>query len=165
MQHYIGIDPGSQGGIAVLTALSSEIRDIAYSVQFFPLDAKKVTLNDIADFLMKAEATGVVIEKVGSNRVYGRAQGATGMFTFGKGVGFLLGVLTALQIPYVEVSPTKWQNGFSLKGPKDEAPTTKKNRHKQRAQELYPQVEKMTHWKADALLIATYCRRNYLSLF
>ena len=153
--NFVGIDPGESGGIAVLCE---------EEVTFCPLDPKKVTRLDISEFLENTAPMVVVMEKVGANRVYGRAQGVSSMFTFGKNAGFLIGLLTALRIPYVEVTPAKWQKDFRLFTIKDQGPTAKKNSHKQRAQELYPN-EKMTHPKADALLLATYCRRNYVSLF
>ena len=159
MNRFIGIDPGSLGGIAVLSDIEP---------RFFALNSKVVTYQGIADFLLETQATGVVLEKVGANRNRSKGnvrQGASSMFMFGKNFGFLIGVLTALKLPYVEVAPIKWQAAFSLRGPKDEGTTAKKNRHKQRAQQLYPKIEKLPHWKADALLLATYCRQNYDKLF
>ena len=42
---------------------------------------------------------------------------------------------------------------------KGETPAQKKNRHKALAEELFPEVKRVTHANADALLIAEYGRR------
>lgn len=62
--------------------------------------------------------------------------------------------------PIELVAPSVWQRAFVLAGgPRDEGITAKKNRHKARAQELFPNL-KITHACADALLLAEYCRRT-----
>jgi len=81
------------------------------------------------------------------------------MFTFGQNYGFVRGVLVALEIPFEEVLPQKWQATFSLKRTdKSESDTAKKNRHKAKAQNLFPGA-RCTHSVSDAILIAEYGRR------
>ena len=63
---------------------------------------------------------------------------------------------------YRRVSPGVWQREFNLPTIKAAGSSTKKkNEHKARAQELFPQFN-MTHAIADALLIAEWGRRQYL---
>ena len=84
------------------------------------------------------------------------------MFTFGRGYGFLRGVLTSLQIPIHDVTPVQWQRKMGISVKKGESKTAKKNRHKQLAQQMFPHLAKgMTHHKADALLIAAYGKRYH----
>ena len=82
-----------------------------------------------------------------------------------KHYGELLGILTALDIAHEEITPQRWQKEFGLVFPKtmNLTPTQKKNKHKARAQELFPQI-KITHAIADSLLIAEYCKRKHGTL-
>jgi hypothetical protein len=77
--------------------------------------------------------------------------GVTSAFTFGQSYGFLRGILAASKIPFIEVSPQKWQRemGCMTKG--------NKNVTKQAAQQRWPKL-KITHANADSLLIAEYAR-------
>lgn len=153
---FIGLDPGRSGGIACL-----------YAHHDTPLVQKLdgQTEADIAGLLRELGGRTPVfayIEQVSPNRNQstggGRAQGSSGMFTFGRSYGFLRGCLVALKIPFEEVRPQKWLPEMGLRGIKDESTTDKKNRHKQKAQQLFPSV-KLTHATSDAILLAEYGRR------
>ena len=89
-----------------------------------------------------------MVEKVASSP----QMGVTSAFTFGKGYGFLCGILTALGVPWEQVTPQKWQKAMGCLSGGD------KNKTKARAQQLFPNL-KITHAVADALLIAEYCKR------
>jgi len=39
----------------------------------------------------------------------GKGQPGSSMFTFGRGVGVLVGLLLAMKVPFREVSPQSWQ--------------------------------------------------------
>jgi hypothetical protein len=93
-----------------------------------------------------------------------RKQGASSMFTFGDSSGYLRGLLVAYKIPFVRVAPSKWPSSFGLVREKDEKTSVTKNRNRAKAQQIYPHVE-IPLWKADALLLATYCRQNHAQLF
>ena len=81
-------------------------------------------------------------------------QGSTSGFRFGVGVGLLRGVILALNVPIVFVSPAKWKSHFRLVGkPKDAA--------RELAIRLYPEAAshlslKKHQGRADALLLARY---------
>ena len=83
-------------------------------------------------------------------------QGVSSTFTFGRNYGFLRGCLCALEIPYHEVTPQKWQKALECLSHGD------KNVTKARAQQLFPKL-KITHAIADALLIAEYGRRQQVT--
>jgi len=153
MTNFIGIDPGASGGMAC-------IKD-AYSPEI--VNFGRATEAEIAGVLAEWFNAGdcfAFIEKVGPNRGHGaRQQGASSMFTFGQSYGFLRGVLIASRVPFEEVQAVKWQVEFSLRrSDKEESDTAKKNRHKAKAQQLFPAV-KITHAISDALLLTEYCRR------
>jgi crossover junction endodeoxyribonuclease RuvC len=141
---YFGIDPGKSGAIAAIwedgqpyasqQKLNATESDIAEFLQMFDLDCAKA-----------------VIEKVSSSP----QMGVVSAFSFGKSYGFLLGLLTAYRVPFVEVSPQRWQKAMHSMTKGD------KNVTKRKAQQLWPKL-KITHANADALLIAEYCRRANL---
>lgn len=89
-------------------------------------------------------------------------QGASGMTEFITGYGFLLGLLVAHKIPFVQMVPKTWQSHFTPKIAKDRS--EHKNDLKQIAQNTsaYP---KITLYNCDAILIALYLQKNFSKLF
>lgn len=97
--------------------------------------------------------------------------GSIACFQLGRSYGFLRGCLVALGIPFVEVSPMKWQRALDCltpAGPPVKTLTTQqqaarkrdhKNAIKARAQQLYPHLD-VTLATADALMLALYCARQ-----
>jgi crossover junction endodeoxyribonuclease RuvC len=142
----IGIDPGLSGGIACLLENGAGI-----------VGPMPKTERDIEMALSKSGPCKALIEKVHSFP----DQGVSSTFKFGMNYGFLRGCLTALKVPFDQVTPRKWQGEFGLVFPKamNLTITEKKNRHKELAQQLFPHF-KVTHATADALLIAEYLRRR-----
>ena len=140
-QFYMGVDPGMSGAIAILCSegkvvsmvrLDSTEHDIATSVGV------------MAPYIRMA-----YLEKVHSMP----RQGVSSTFKFGTSYGFCRGVLVSHAIPFVEVTPAKWQQAMGCRTKGD------KNVSKAAAQRLWP-AEKITHRTADALLIAEHCRRR-----
>jgi hypothetical protein len=151
--HILAIDPGKNGGIALVS--------LDGTAQAWKMPE---TERDIWSLIVGFDDgdTFALIEKVGPNRIAAdgeRRQGASSMFTFGMGYGALRMALVASGIPWEDISPQRWQSLFGLKRFKDETTVEKKNRHKARAQQLFPALQ-ITHAKADALLIAEYGRRT-----
>jgi Holliday junction resolvasome RuvABC endonuclease subunit len=136
---YLGIDPGKNGGLAIVGSDGSAIAT-----------RMPATERDIYDWLNdRPRPSHAVLEKVHSTP----QMGVKSAFTFGRGYGSLVMVLTAWGIPFTEVTPAKWQRhlGCLTKGDK--------NVTKARAQQLYPELP-ITHATADALLIARYCMES-----
>jgi hypothetical protein len=87
------------------------------------------------------------------------------IFVFGQGYGGIRVSLFGNDIAFTEVAPQKWQlfmgvrvkTGARALGDVDS--TAKKNRHKAKAQAMWPNIV-MTHKLADAALLAEYGRRN-----
>ena len=137
----IGIDPGQSGGIAFL-ASDGTVR--AYKMP----ETERDTFDLLADLGSYAGVRGI-IEKVGPMP----KQGVSSTWKFGQHYGSLRAFLIAIGIPFDAVAPGVWQKSLGCLSHGD------KNVTKKRAQELYPAL-KITHATADALLIATYGRRN-----
>jgi hypothetical protein len=147
---FIGIDPGSSGGIAVIHSIG---------VRLSPMPR---TERDIFDVIAQEEVRPAfaLIEKV---QGYAGVPGTTGtsMFKFGMNYGLLRMALTAAGIPFEDVLPRAWQAGLSIPiRKKEESRTEWKNRLKAKAQQLFPSVKGITLATCDALLIAEFCRRR-----
>lgn len=91
----------------------------------------------------------------------GRNMPSSAMATYASNWGIIKGILTALHYRIVLVPPKKWQAALGL-GSKGTMTTTKwKNKLKQRAEQLYPQI-KVTLATADALLILEAAKQGKL---
>lgn len=146
---FLGIDPGGSGSFAL----------IHKNGLLVDASAMPETMKDIADYLKEfaPRIQMALIEAVHSMP----DQGVASSFTFGQNVGALHMGLVAHGIPFEFVQPRAWQQPLGLiRLTKDETITQKKNRHKARAQELFPS-KKVIHAIADGMLIAETCRRKY----
>ena len=139
---YFGLDPGKSGAVAAVWDDGQPFS------QCLRLDA---TEHDIASWFLQFDLAdcSAVIEKVHSTP----QMGVTSAFTFGRGYGLLLGILSSHRIPFAEVSPQKWQKAMECLTKGD------KNVSKRKAQQLWPAIT-ITHRNADAMLIAEYARRK-----
>ena len=145
MPGVIGIDPGSSGGVAWTDGTN-------YHAEKMP-----ATTADLVALLRDSQAEWCYIEKVHASP----QMGVVSAFKFGVSAGCVLTAAIAAGLRTELVPPQKWQKAFGLivKGKGlGKYDTSKKNRNKAKAQELFPDV-KMTHAIADALLIAEYGRR------
>lgn len=156
---YVGIDPGTKGGIAVLHFGKVTLCKL-----------ENATVGDVWEFLSALPTPRVfaVVEQQ-VPRPTSFLNRKTGQWTASilKSTcllyGFyreLLGLLMASGISHEPVTPQKWQKGLGMvpkkKGEKD---TSWKNRLKAKAQQLFPKA-KVTLAVADAILLAEYCRRK-----
>ena len=150
---YIGVDPGQKGGYAVISKSETGQAVFAYpwDDMFFAMEMAN---------LMSLKSQGIVaaVEKVGAMP----GQGVTSMFNFGKSFGYILGVLSALGIPYQLVPPRKWKAEFGLLN-------TEKQASVDVAKRLFPGVSllpsdrcrKESDGMADALCLCEYARRKF----
>src|SRR3990167_5909706 len=150
---YIGIDPGLSGAIAVM------IEDGTIILRDTPTmkigNKHDFSLPEMVQLLEGNLPTQAAIERVHSMP----RQGVASSFSFGKGVGYWIGILAALRIPYEEVTPQRWQRTM-LDGMQK---TKDASRYK--AMQLFPQLVEQLKLKshdgrADALLIAEWRRRQ-----
>jgi Holliday junction resolvasome RuvABC endonuclease subunit len=146
---FIGIDPGGSGGLAALHETG-----VVEAV-----DAMPATEAEICDWFARLRERAYSLRYAVIERVWSSPQmGVRSAFTFGRSYGGLLMALAARQVPHSEVTPKKWQAEMGCLSGGD------KNVTKRRAQQLFPSLGRgITHATADALLIAEYARREFLS--
>lgn len=147
---YIGIDPGKNGGIAVMKPDGGVV----------DLTKMPDTPQDLLGFLSKyRENSYCTLERVGGMP----GNGGSAMFNFGKGYGHIQMALIALQIPTEDITPNKWEKSYQLGTCGKFTKTEWKNRLKAKAQQLFPSLGKrITLATCDALLICEYGRRKNL---
>lgn len=150
---YMGIDPGANGSIAILSYLTRTSVPVVVSAY----KLKDQTERDIWDHVNEAlQSDDFAIQKCYLEGVASSPQmGVVSAFTFGRGYGFLFGILTASGIPFELVRPSTWEASLKCLSKGKKAVTRRK------AQQLYSNCGfKITDAIADGLLIATYCARK-----
>lgn len=143
---FIGIDPGKSGGIAYIDTKDNVSGTEPYS---------DTALIDLCKEVKYSEVI-CCLEKVGAMP----GQGVVSMFSFGKSVGYIKGVLESSRIPYQEITPQKWKREFGL--------TSDKAASAEVCRKLFPDVcllatprcKKPHDGMAEALLMAEYARRK-----
>ena len=150
---YIGIDPGLNGAIAFLDTEKGHLSVVdmpTFEVKRNNKFKREVSPHGISDVLsLSQKISGVVLERVGAMP----GQGVTSVFSFGRSVGVIEGVLAAEHIPVSIVTPQAWQKAAGVRGGKDGA--------RQRACELFPNyaglfARKKDDGRADAACMAWY---------
>jgi hypothetical protein len=170
MKILIGIDPGASGGIA-------------YEVGGFASARAMPDTGGVISFVkaIVAEANGdpvrAVVEEVGG--YMGEDQPASRAFEFGRGYGYLLGILQTLEVRVELVRPQAWQKVLGLgnsgrtRAPKGASAAIRKSvrqanarakaewkrKLKEKASQLYPKLD-VTLKTCDALLLLEYGRRT-----
>lgn len=126
------------------------------------------TAGELAELLKPAVSvhfeTRVMLEQVNAMP----KQGVTSMFTFGRGLGRIEGVIETLRLPYEFVRPQVWQAALRIPPRKKRKQGRKtiwletqpefKKRLLRKARQLFPRIDVKLEI-ADSLLIAEYCRR------
>ena len=158
MSVYIGVDPGTTGGLVALTQQPSG----SVWERFTSMPRTERGIWDWFDTPLFQGSVGPVIAVIEQVSGYlGEAQPGSAMFKFGASYGGLRMALVAAGIPFAAVRPQVWQKLLGIKPRrKKENRTAWKNRLKSEAERLFPDL-KITLATADALLIAYYCRKVY----
>lgn len=148
----LGIDPGSNGGIAVYipcqhaktVKMPKDVRDLRDFFQYYAENYRPMA------FLEKLSVRPDDV-KDNPGKIY-RIQQMLANFEH------LKVLLESAGIPYVLVHPISWQTKLKLriKGQHEEK-AERKRRYKEVAEKNYPEV-KVTLWNADALLIMHFGR-------
>lgn len=147
----VGIDSGKTGGFSFIKG--DEIETVV-----MPLCGGEIDVRAIADLLLeiRSEIELVVIEEVFAMS----KSSASGMLTFGKSWGYLIGILVGLKIPYKTVAAKTWQKAMIS----SDTSIDTKTRAYQAVSKLYPNVELKATARSttphsgivDSLLIAAY---------
>jgi len=141
MRCWAGIDPGANGGIAVATATGEYI---AWRMPASDDEIARLIREIARDHSPELWAVENVHSMPGN--------GIASTFKFGRAFGFLLGVLHALGLPLMLVSPQRWQSALGIRSHGDKRVT------KAAALQLKPDGG-ITHATSEALLIAEYAKR------
>jgi crossover junction endodeoxyribonuclease RuvC len=155
----LGVDPGQTGAIAIL---ADEVFSKFIDMPVLKRSAGGMHVDAVT---LAAALRGIFSSYPGANvlavleEVAARpGQGVSAMFRFGESYGVVRGVLGALGIPFLQVSPAVWKRNMQLLGKdKDCARTCAINRHPSAAPEL---IRKKDVGRADALLIATWAHNT-----
>jgi len=143
----LAIDPGASGGFAW-------VHDGKVGANKMPQSDSEILdqLSNLVDHSFP-EIPVVYIEKVSG--FIGKPQPGARMFKFGKGFGFLLGVLMSLRWEINLISPQKWQKSLGIGTKGERSGPEWKRRLKDEAQRLFP-AKKVSLATADALLILRF---------
>lgn len=147
---FLGIDPGLEGAWCLYRPATNEIE--AGDLPTSGTGSKRRIEGALLAAIIRAHAeiTTVVIEMASPGFKGGRVS----MFRYGAAHGVVLGVIAALGLPFVSVTPQKWKKHFGLRGP-DKEPS------RQLALARWPKHaglfgRKRDHGRAEAALIARY---------
>jgi hypothetical protein len=154
----LAIDPGASGGIAMLFKSGKLIVEPMPETDKDIIDLVVDSLKCYQDDILPPEDRRCVIEKVGG--FAGKDMPGSRMFSFGRGVGFLHGVMMSLNFRIENPTPQAWIKVLALGTRGTMTKTEWKNKLKQRAQQLFPQVNGITLKTADALLILEAAKRQ-----
>ena len=152
--YWVGIDPGFTGALAVIERDSGPIQ--LYDMPILILGKKKELNRPLLLELMYPWFRGstiVAIERAQSMP----KQGVRSVFNYAQGYGILLGMLSAFAVPHFIVPPTEWKKKMLAGLPRG------KDTARFQAMNLFPSVAeqlnlKKHHGRAEALLLAEYCR-------
>ena len=107
--YFIGLDPGSKGGIVIVDYDSKPV---------LVMDLDKLTDHDVVTelkYFVNSLNTSTAVESqvfaALEDTVYMSAE-KKGAVKYGENCGFLRGVLTTLDIPFERVSPQKWKKAL-----------------------------------------------------
>jgi len=143
----IGIDPGLTGAVAIYRQNGIWLYDMPLCSKLTG-KGQQVNLAALAELLRGIGDADCWLEQVGPMP----GQGVTSMFGFGRTVGQIEGVVSALGLPVRYVTPQKWKKPLGLIGrDKDAARTLAIQRFPEIAAKL---SRKKDGGRADALWIA-----------
>ena len=158
--NYIGIDPGIGGGLASIFN-----RGFTHAFKFHD-KSMAVLWNTIRYYSMvpKTEITVYIEEQLPRPTRWTDKETSEPRSSILRSTCILYGEyckmvawLTAGEIHFTTVQPKMWQKAHGLFREKGEKEVSWKNRLVDKARELFPKV-KVTHYIADALLIANFAR-------
>jgi hypothetical protein len=161
---FIGVDPGVDGGIAVLS-INPELPAHAFATPTVKTAKGRRRVDRVKAWGILASFPDafIAIEAVNAAPMRGRVQGTTSMFNFGCDFGVWLGIITALRRPYIEVDPRTWKKAILGGTPKDKAAAIDYVRRFHPTVDLKatPRSRVPSDGKADAVCLAEYARQAW----
>jgi hypothetical protein len=149
---YIGIDPGKSGGIAII---DEEGKMTAYKC---PSSSEEMALL----FQILIGSTPAAEISLLMERVWARPTNAVrAAFSYGVNYGQWLGIAASHEVQMNTSIPVNWIKWVGC--PKALKKDVRKRWLKEKARELYPDVNKLTLATSDAILITHYAREEYFN--
>jgi len=165
-----GIDPGVAGGIAFRRVIDGKVvmwsDDLPTIRPQYGVGKAWLDATALGAMIENFSPDAAVIERVNSRP----GQGLSSTFRFAMAYGICIGVVEALQVPIVYVTPRKWKIAVGLGAPpshysRSQAASYRKSIALDLARELYPDsvadwARKKDHNRAEAALLAHWGERN-----
>ena len=149
---YIGIDPGASGGIAVIDEKGIMM---AYKC---PKSSDEMSLL----FQMCMGSTPAANIKLLMERVWARPTNAVrAAFSYGVNYGQWLGIVATHEVQMNTAIPVEWIKWVGC--PKALKRDVRKRWLKEKAGELYPNVNKLTLATSDAILITHFAKEEFFN--
>lgn len=151
MKHYLGIDPGKNGGLCVISAGGTPLL----------CDRMPQGTSRIADWISSASQQCQHLVMVTEKAQAMPKQGIASAFRYGVHYGIFEAIAAMLKVTYIEVSPSVWKKGMAVTSNKAES--IKQCRRIFPGVELVPSGCRVEHdGMAEALLVAEWARRKRL---
>jgi crossover junction endodeoxyribonuclease RuvC len=151
----LGIDVGLNGAIALVVdgELISVVDMPTVTLDRNGKAKRQVSVPELVDIIKTFDPNEAYVEKVFAMA----GQGVTSVFSFGRSLGVVEGVLTTLKIKTTLMTPQTWQKGLGMTGGKDGS--------RARAMELFPEQTALfkrvkDDGRSDAALIALWGSKN-----
>jgi crossover junction endodeoxyribonuclease RuvC len=141
----LGIDPGLDGGLAILSSSHIELLETIPTETKGGFIKRQVDAQKLSNIIRVYPDIVCYLEGVASRP----GQGVASVFSFGDTYGAIRGVLGTLNIPTYTVTPSKWKKELKISSKEDSLKAIK---------DLYPSLKmrKKDHNLAEAILIALY---------
>ena len=158
--NYIGIDPGLRGGIALIQD-NKKIVVIPMPL----IGPKDYDVQIMSSIFLVMKESGIPILATIEKQQAMPGQGLSSTLKTGIGFGLLIGLLTALEIPFQVIPPQKWQKNLFVGLPVKQ---DTKDKSAIIAKRLFPGVDfkrtdrctTLSDGLTDAACIAEYGRRT-----
>jgi len=114
----LAIDPGAKGALAFFRPEQGTLELIDTPTVEVKRGQKlktEISPQMLAAIIRARNPSIAILEIVGAMP----GQGVSSMFQFGRGVGMLEGILSALDVPVTYISPQGWQKAVGVRGGKD----------------------------------------------
>jgi crossover junction endodeoxyribonuclease RuvC len=151
----LGIDVGLNGAIALVVdgELISVVDMPTVTLDRNGKAKRQVSVPELVQIVKDFDPTDAFVEKVFAMA----GQGVTSVFSFGRSLGVVEGVLTTMKIKTTLITPQTWQKGIAVTGGKDGS--------RARAMELFPEQTALfkrvkDDGRSDAALIALWGSKN-----
>ena len=150
---FVGIDPGKNGGVAVINEVPNYETTIAFRCPKTPLEMAYTLVSTIPSDVAYSDVL-VTVEHVHAMP----KNGVVSMFSFGQNLGQWEGILGAFELNVAYCGPRIWMQHYDCKPGMDKK--ERKRYLRGIAENLFPNI-KMTFNISDALLIANYNKETY----